>query len=392
MTKKSDILRCAFICIIASLILSLSTKVFAADLPVDGNLTVTGDAIIQSGSMGSEKIINTDDRTFALGVGNWVISNYGTSNATFAWESGNIAGHTGCGKYTAGTIPGVFYAKLTAPYLNSVTPGKKYKVSADFYRPAGTSNINFRFYLSAINEKLPIDVTNIPTDIWTTYTGYFVADSDWSISYVSVAPSIYGSAAGETFFIDNISITEVAGGNLSVENWITGIGGTSGIKVDSSGNVGIGIAPSKKFHVAGDIQVDGNINAKYQDLAEWVRTSTPISKGTVVMIDTKQVNQVIPSYKAYSTLVAGVVSETPGIVLGEGGADKAIIAHTGRVNVKVDSNYGKISVGDLLVTSPVEGYAMKADSDKLKPGMLLGKALEALDEGKGEILVLLTLQ
>ncbi len=148
-----------------------------------------------------------------------------------------------------------------------------------------------------------------------------------------------------------------------------------------------------KLRVKGDMIVDGNIGAKYQDLAEYVKTPEPLTAGTVVMIDPKEINQVLPSDKAYNTLVAGVVSKAPGIILGEGGDDKVMVAHTGRVKVKVDTKYGEISVGDLLVTSPVKGYAMKADSDKLKPGMLLGKALEPIAEGRqGEVLALITLQ
>ncbi|MBI5098907.1 MAG: hypothetical protein HZB30_06675 [Nitrospirae bacterium] len=215
---------------------------------------------------------------------------------------------------------------------------------------------------------------------------------------------IYGNAntflhieGGPSTISNGIKMT--TNGNImfvSNENGRMGFFNTSSERMSilNNGNVGIGTTtPSKKLHVAGDIQVDGNINAKYQDLAEWVRTSESLTKGMVVMIDTKEVNQVVPSDKAYNTLVAGVVSETPGIILGEGGADKAIIAHTGRVKVKVDTSNGEISVGDLLVASPVKGYAMKADSDKLKPGMLLGKALEPLKEGQqGEILALITLQ
>lgn len=166
------------------------------------------------------------------------------------------------------------------------------------------------------------------------------------------------------------------------------------VVLDNDGFFGIGTdTPQATLHVAGDAIIEGNIGAKYQDLSEWVMTSETLSSGTVVMIDTEKIDHVVPSDKPYNTLVAGVVSDTPGIILGEASEEKAMIAHTGRVRVKVDTNYGKVSTGDLLVTSPVKGYAMRADINNLKPGMLLGKALEPLAEGQqGEILVLITLQ
>jgi hypothetical protein len=170
--------------------------------------------------------------------------------------------------------------------------------------------------------------------------------------------------------------------------------------------LGIGTTtPDSKLHVVGDghftgdLTVDGNIAAKYQDLAEYVKTSKTLTSGTVVMIDLENDNQVLPSDKEYNTLVAGVVSQMPGIILGEGGADKAQIAHTGRVKVKVDTSNGAISRGDLLVTSPVKGHAMRSEPVDIagvsihRPGTIIGKALEPLTEGQqGEILVLLTLQ
>jgi hypothetical protein len=71
-----------------------------------------------------------------------------------------------------------------------------------------------------------------------------------------------------------------------------------------------------------------------------------------------------------------------------------MVAQSGRVRVKADASYGAIQIGDLLVTSPTEGYAMRSRPRRSmhRPGTLLGKALEALPDGKGEILVLLTLQ
>ena len=48
-----------------------------------------------------------------------------------------------------------------------------------------------------------------------------------------------------------------------------GTAGASRMTIDSAGNVGVGTtAPAAKLHVAGDIRIDGNINAKYQDVAE----------------------------------------------------------------------------------------------------------------------------
>ncbi len=96
--------------------------------------------------------------------------------------------------------------------------------------------------------------------------------------------------------------------------------------------------------------------------------------------------------------VAGVVSEKPGIALGESGANKVLVATTGRVLVNVDASNGPIHIGDLLVTSDVPGLAMKSEPITIgnrkmhMPGTLIGKALEPLEKSSGRILVLLSLQ
>jgi hypothetical protein len=167
----------------------------------------------------------------------------------------------------------------------------------------------------------------------------------------------------------------------------------------NDGRVGVGTNnPAAKLHVTGNAQIDGNIAAKYQDVAEWVKTSGNVPHGTVVVIDTLERDHVLPSSKPYDTRVAGVVSENPGLLLGTEEAGKAKVAHSGRVKVRVDTSYGRIKVGDLLVTSSTPGYAMLSTPVEVggvsihRPGTLIGKALESLDEGQGEILVLLMLQ
>jgi hypothetical protein len=186
-----------------------------------------------------------------------------------------------------------------------------------------------------------------------------------------------------------------------------------------NGNVGLGTAPSSQYkldvngatNITGNISVigtgninavgtitGGNIVAKYQDVAEWVPSSEAIPGATVVVLDATKSNQVVRSTQAYDTRVAGVISEQPGIVLGEGGANKVLVATTGRVLVKVDAANGPIHIGDLLVTSDIPGVAMKSEPLKLggrlmhMPGTLIGKALEPLKKGSGKILVLLSLQ
>src|SRR5882672_9340312 len=133
------------------------------------------------------------------------------------------------------------------------------------------------------------------------------------------------------------------------------------------GNVGIGAPadPNYKLNVAGNINstqtiTGNNIVAKYQDVAEWVLSSEQFAAGTVVVLDSTKSNQVTSSSVSYDTRVAGVVSEHPGIALGEKSESKVLVATTGRVRVKVDASKGPIHVGDLLVTSDVSGVAMKS--------------------------------
>jgi hypothetical protein len=177
--------------------------------------------------------------------------------------------------------------------------------------------------------------------------------------------------------------------------------------ITNVGKVGIGTTPAAAstniLEVAGNVNVTGtvtgtNIAATYQDVAEWVSASSDLTPGTVVVLNPNTNDAVMPSAREYDSTVAGVVSAQPGLTLGIRAEGKEAIATTGRVKVRVDARKIPIKIGDLLVTSDVAGTAMKSESIEIRgrrfhqPGTIIGKALEPLEGGIGEILVLLSLQ
>jgi hypothetical protein len=193
--------------------------------------------------------------------------------------------------------------------------------------------------------------------------------------------------------------TTNGGGMMSINS-----GSARRLNILSNGRVGIGTTtPSEVLHVVGNALFNGtvsgtNIQAQYQDLAEWVPATEDLAPGTVVVLNITKNNEVMASNTSYDTLVAGVVSAQPGLILGAGGEGKEQIATTGRVKVRVDATNGPIRVGDLLVTSDKPGMAMRSEPMAIQgrkfhqPGTIIGKALEPLEKGQGEILILLSLQ
>lgn len=285
----------------------------------------------------------------------------------------------------------LFFA--TRDVITNTAPTERMRITSNGSVGIGTMTPNAR-----------LDVTSSETTTIGNSLALNIQDANarnigdlYQIGFASVSPSkpqaVFGAVVTSSWSYGKSDLF------FATRDVISDTAPSERMRITSAGNVGIGTtSPTAKLDVAGNINVSGNINAKYQDVAEWVETTTPLEAGTVVTVDPKAPNRVVASSKAYDTRVAGAVSKQPGLILGEAGDSKAMVAQSGRVRVKVDARYGAIRVGDLLVTSPTPGYAMRSRPVMVggvavhRAGTLVGKALEALPSGKGEILVLLTLQ
>jgi hypothetical protein len=135
------------------------------------------------------------------------------------------------------------------------------------------------------------------------------------------------------------------------------------------------------------------------DVAEPFKMSQlDIPKGAVVIIDDKRPGYLTLTEREYDRRVAGVVSGANGINTGivlsqeAGAGGEQTVALTGRVYVLADASSGSIRPGDLLTTAAQPGYAMRAADYTAAKGAVIGKAMSALAEGRGLVLVLVSLQ
>ena len=123
------------------------------------------------------------------------------------------------------------------------------------------------------------------------------------------------------------------------------------------------------------------------DIAEGV-IADGCEKGDVVLISYNDKADIIRSSVRFDARVAGVVSEDPSIYMGSGD-NKSPLALAGVVKCKATTENGRIKRGDLLVSSSLPGHAMRAAPGQVKPGMLIGKAMQPLKDGTGKIYILL---
>lgn len=173
--------------------------------------------------------------------------------------------------------------------------------------------------------------------------------------------------------------------------------GTSYIYFNSSGFNKVALSnkgDSNILNLSGNFVASGTItgsrvyNAVYNDYAEWYEKddiNEEFKPGDVIELNPKT-GKYRKSSSTACKFVVGVCSDTYGIIVGgdnlenmKDNSKKFIpVGISGRVYTKV---IGEINPGDLL-TSSIDGYAMKVSPDKVIAGTIIGKALERSMNGK----------
>lgn len=251
--------------------------------------------------------------------------------------------------------------------------------------------------------------------------GQLMPASAGVFGYSDTTHGVYGwSASGDVWKGSNWGANHwlysgVSGVNAGGGHGVSGVSeggyGVYALSYQSYGLYVLGGGKGPAAHIEGHLEINGDIsnvetvNVKNDmilqggmDCAEQFDTENglQIEPGTVVVITSEGTLEVCR--EAYDKKVAGVVSGAgdykPAIILDRrpSRSDRTLVALVGKVCCKADAKYGPIGVGDLLTTSLTPGHAMKATEPTRVFGSVIGKALKALERGKGLIPILVALQ
>ena len=181
--------------------------------------------------------------------------------------------------------------------------------------------------------------------------------------------------------------TVVLGGGGDIT--LGGVGANGDITIKNSND----IETIKIKGSSGDIEFLNADFAEDFDIAGEIINN--VEPGTVMSLNEE--GKLIPCNKNYDSHVVGVIPGAgkyrPGIVMDKTGEPRRLpVAILGKVYCKVDARKEAINAGDLITTSELEGYAMKAADKTLAFGAVIGKALQPLRGGTSLIPILVNLQ
>jgi hypothetical protein len=266
--------------------------------------------------------------------------------------------------------------------------GPRYSISHIKYKPligeaVSTINIVSNDSNFELDADQNIQITPITTDKYNPILKiavYGTVGLAYGLQYDSgVNPTTFPGNSGKTYYVinqnlrttDNVTFNQITITNQIITSAIN----PSNDQLDINANTSIN----------GDVVVDGTLiadlvrNAGHNDVAELF-----LKNDLDFTYEPGDLIAKIPGKNTYglstqqnNKLVVGVVSSSPGYLLGGEGEEGEDISSylkiglIGRVPVKI---IGPIMEGDLITTSYIDGVGIKASS--YEPGTIVGKALE----------------
>jgi hypothetical protein len=382
---------------------------FTSILSVSGNANVanlgTGRVIATGNISGTQLISNIATGTAPLLVESTTqVANLNAATAGTATTAGTVTTNaqpniTSVGTLSGLTVSGNAFLSTSSGNvgIGTTTPGTKLDVN-------GTSTFSDNMLLSRTNTAgslSGITVTNAGTT--SAYAGI-------NINSGTVTSQLFNDAAGNAVVAGTILRT------TTNHPLVFGTNTTEKMRIESSGNVGIGNAsPAHRLSVTGTMSVSGNANignigtssiltpiittganttpgtitgdwtlttgsklqATYADLAEYYEADATYEPGTVLMFGGEKEVTIADDG---TSKVAGVVSTNPAYVMNSTCPGLlTAVALQGRVPCKVR---GKISKGDMLISGG-NGFARPNQFPSM--GTVIGKALQDFDGYEGVI-------
>lgn len=328
----------------------------------------------------------------ATGYGSFAAGEYAqtTNNGTFMWADGSQNPFTGEGIDNAFNVlstGGVFfYDGANGVHVDGSGSNNG---SLDF-------GLKFGGALSSgegIASKRTAGGNQYGLDFYTASNNRMCIDKNGFVGINTTTPSTRLEVNGEFMMVDGKGGVQAYIGDDGIGNDVQVGSMTSGVTAVVFWNE----TDAAYMHIGcSSITIHGGA-----DLAEpfpMANDGNEIPQGAVVVIDEANPGHLKMSDQPYDSHVAGVVSGANGIHPGiqlqqegvlEGGKNVAL---TGRVYVQADTSNGAIKPGDLLTTSRIPGHAMRVSNHAKAQGAILGKAMTGLNDGKGMVLVLVTLQ
>lgn len=266
---------------------------------------------------------------------------------------------------------------------------------------SATSGVNYAGYFETMSTSGRGVVGEAEAASGVTYGGYFSSSSPSGVGLYAV--NFGGGLAARVFgtsrFDNNMEFYDGSDRRVIVDVDEGGEapsikllrGGVTVLELDAEHN-GDSRVITQELEITG-----GSDLAEAFDVAPAAETAP--APGLVVSIDPSHPGRLAVSATPYDPLVAGVMSGAGGVeaglIMGQRGSvadGEHAVALVGRVYVWTDASYGAVRPGDFLTTSATPGHAMRAGDAGRRTGTVLGKAMTALESGRGLVLVLVSLQ